>query len=65
MKDRSDRDCLKNYMRLQDFSCVCLELMVETNEIDTGSKFHKNDGVPKSNRLLGDMLLHDMYRGAK
>ena len=45
-KDRSDRDCLKNYMRRQ------VELMAETNEIGTGSKVHKNDGQPENSNNL-------------
>ena len=48
MKNRSDRDCLKNYTLLQVFSWVCLELMAETNEIGTGSRVHKNDGQPEN-----------------
>ena len=45
MKNKSDRDCLKNYIRLQVCSCVWLELIAETNEINT---VHKNDGQPEN-----------------
>ena len=69
MKERCDRNCLKNYTRLQVLSWACLEVMAETNEIGTGSRIHKMMVYQRiattPNRFLGDTLLHDMYEGAK
>ena len=66
MNDRSDHNCLKNYTHLRVFTWICLELIAHTNQIGTGTKVRKNDGVPEnSNRLLSDTLSHDMYEGAK
>ena len=69
MKDRSDHNCLKNYTRLRVFSWICLELMAQTNQIGTVTRVHKMMVYQRiamtCNRLLGDMLLHDMYEGAK
>ena len=69
MKDRSGHNFLKNYTRLRVFSWICLELMVQTNQI-----VHALESVEMMvyqrialtrNRLLGDTLLHDMYEAAK
>ena len=48
MKDRSDHNCLKNYTRLRVISWICLELMAQTNQIGTGTRVCKNDGVPEN-----------------
>ncbi len=45
MKDRSDHNCLA---RLRVISWICLELMAQTNQIGTGTRVCKNDGVPEN-----------------